>query len=58
VGGSTGHPAIFIVSTDSIGATQSPGEIAARDGGAKFVVEASPTGGPGGPTPKGAVFTA
>jgi uncharacterized protein (TIGR03118 family) len=56
VGGSTGSPAIFIVSTDSIGATQSPGEIAAWNGGPQFVVEASPSGGPGGTTPKGAVF--
>jgi uncharacterized protein (TIGR03118 family) len=44
------------VSTDSIGATQSPGEIAAWSGGATFVVEDSPTGGPGGMTPAGAVF--
>jgi uncharacterized protein (TIGR03118 family) len=56
VGGSTGSPAFFIVATDSIGATQSPGEIAAWDGGPHFVVEASPAGGPAGVTPKGAVF--
>ena len=56
VGGSTGPAAIFIVDSDSIGSTQSPGEIAAWDGGKKFVVEDSPTGGPGGMTPTGAVF--
>ena len=56
VGGSTGSPADFIVSSDSIGATQSPGEIAAWDGGSSFVVEDSPTGGAGGVTPSGAVF--
>jgi uncharacterized protein (TIGR03118 family) len=56
VGGMSGSPAIFIVSSDSIGPTQSPGEIAAWNGGASFVVEDSPTGGPGGTTPSGAVF--
>ena len=56
VGGSTGSAAVFIVDTDSIGSTQSPGEIAAWDGGATFVVEDSPTGGPGGMTPAKAVF--
>ena len=56
VGGPTGNPASFIVDSDSIGATQSPGEIAAWDGGTDFVVEDSPTGGPGGTTPSGAVF--
>ena len=56
VGGTAGSSALFIVDTDSIGASQSPGEIAAWDGGASFVVEASPTGGPGGKTPAGAVF--
>ena len=56
VGGSTGHAAIFIVDSDSIGSTQSPGEIAAWDGGKTFVVEDSPKGGPGGMTPTGAVF--
>jgi uncharacterized protein (TIGR03118 family) len=56
VGGSTGSPADFIVDSDSIGSTQSPGEIAAWDGGAAFVVEDSPTGGPGGTTPAKAVF--
>jgi uncharacterized protein (TIGR03118 family) len=55
VGKST-TPAFFIIDSDSIGSTQSPGEIAAWDGGAKFVVEDSPTGGPGGKTPAGAVF--
>ena len=56
VGGSSGMPADFIVATDSIGSHQSPGEIAAWDGGATFVVEDSPTGGPGGTTPSNAVF--
>jgi uncharacterized protein (TIGR03118 family) len=56
VGGASGSPAIFIVDSDSIGSTQSPGEIAAWNGGASFVVEDSPTGGPGGKTPAGAVF--
>jgi len=56
VGGPNGQPADFVVSTDSIGSTQSPGEIAAWDGGSSFIVEDSPTGGPGGTTPSGAVF--
>jgi uncharacterized protein (TIGR03118 family) len=56
VGGAGGSPAIFIADSDSIGSTQSPGQIEAWDGGATFVVEDSPTGGPGGTTPKGAVF--
>jgi uncharacterized protein (TIGR03118 family) len=56
VGGTSGGSSIFIVDTDSIGSTQSPGEIAAWDGGSTFVVEDSPTGGPGGTTPAGAVF--
>jgi uncharacterized protein (TIGR03118 family) len=56
VGGSSGTAADFIVATDSIGSKQSPGEIAAWNGGAKFVVEDSPTGGPGGKTPSKAVF--
>jgi uncharacterized protein (TIGR03118 family) len=56
VGGASGKPAIFIVDSDSIGSTQSPGLIAAWNGGTKFTVEASPTGGPGGMTPAGAVF--
>jgi uncharacterized protein (TIGR03118 family) len=56
VGGSSGMPADFIVATDSIGSEQSPGEIAAWDGGASFVVEDSPTGGAGGMTPSNAVF--
>jgi len=51
-----GIPASFIVSTDSIGHSQSPGEIAAWNGGTSFVVEDSPTGGPGGKTRPGAVF--
>jgi uncharacterized protein (TIGR03118 family) len=55
-GGPSGPSAIFIVNSDSIGPTQSPGEIAAWDGGSSFVVEDSPTGGPGGTTPAGAVF--
>ena len=56
VGGATGTSAHFIVDTDSIGANQSPGEIAAWNGGASFVVEDSPTGGAGGTTPARAVF--
>jgi uncharacterized protein (TIGR03118 family) len=56
VGGASGNPAIFIVDSDSIGATQSPGEIAAWDGVGSFVVEDSPKGGPGGKTPAGGVF--
>jgi uncharacterized protein (TIGR03118 family) len=56
VGGASGSAAIFIVDSDSVGSTQSPGRIEAWNGGAKFVVEDSPTGGPGGMTPKGAVF--
>jgi len=56
VGGSTGSPAVFILATDSIGSTQSPGEIAAWNGGATFVAEDTPTGGPGGKTTAGAVF--
>lgn len=56
VGGVGGPTAAFIVATDSIGAAQSPGEIAAWYGGSSFVVEDSPTGGPGGTTPTGAVF--
>ncbi len=56
VGGTSGPPAFFIVSSDSIGPTQSPGAIAAWSGGTSFVVEDSPTGGPGGTTPSGAVF--
>jgi len=56
VGGSGGGSAVFIVASDSIGTAQSPGEIAAWAGGSSFVVEDSPTGGPGGTTPVGAVF--
>ena len=56
VGGKSGMPADFIVDTDSIGKSQSPGEIAAWDGGASFVVEDSPKGGAGGKTPARAVF--
>ncbi|HEX4062198.1 MAG TPA: TIGR03118 family protein [Streptosporangiaceae bacterium] len=56
VGGASGSAAAFIVDSDSIGKTQSPGEIAAWNGGAKFTVEDSPTGGPGGMTPANAVF--
>jgi uncharacterized protein (TIGR03118 family) len=48
--------AFFIVDSDSVGATQSPGEIAAWDGGAAFVVEDSAKGGPGGKIPAHAVF--
>lgn len=56
VGGRKGSPAIFIVDSDSVGAKQSPGQIEAWNGGAKFVVEDKPSGGAGGKTPKGAVF--
>ncbi len=56
VGGTSGSPSLFIVDSDSIGSTQSPGEIAAWNGGSSFTVEDSPTGGPGGTTPTGAVF--
>ncbi len=56
VGGPSGSSATFIVDSDSIGAKQSPGEISAWDGGASFVVEASPKGGPAGKTPAKAVF--
>jgi uncharacterized protein (TIGR03118 family) len=56
VGSTTGPAAIFIVDSDSIGANQSPGEISAWDGGASFVTETSPKGGPGGKTPAKAVF--
>ncbi len=56
VGGTSGSPSLFIVDSDSIGSTQSPGEIAAWNSGSSFVVEDSPTGGPGGMTPTGAVF--
>jgi uncharacterized protein (TIGR03118 family) len=56
VGGKAGGAALFIVDTDSVGKTQSPGEIAAWNGGAKFVVEDSRAGGAGGKTPAHAVF--
>ena len=56
VGGATGSPAVFIVDTGSLGSARPSGEIAAWNGGTKFVVEDSPTGGPGGTTPKGAAF--
>jgi uncharacterized protein (TIGR03118 family) len=56
VGGAAGSPAVFIVASDSVGATQSPGEIAAWNGGASFAVEDSAKGGPGGKIPAGAVF--
>jgi uncharacterized protein (TIGR03118 family) len=56
VGGSSGSAADFIVDSDSIGTAQSPGEIAAWNGGAKFTVEDSPAGGAGGKTPAKAVF--
>ena len=56
VGGSHGSPAVFIVDTDSLASTKPSGEIAAWNGGPQFVVEDSPTGGPGGTTPKGAAF--
>ena len=56
VGGASGMPAVFIIDSDSIGSNQSPGLIAAWNGGTKFTTEVSPTGGPGGKTPAGAVF--
>jgi uncharacterized protein (TIGR03118 family) len=56
VGGKSGMAADFIVDTDSVGAHQSPGEIAAWNGGAKFVVEDSARGGAGGKIPAHAVF--
>ena len=56
VGGPGGSPAVFIVDTDSTGKTQSPGQIEAWNGGAAFVVETSPKGGPGGKTPAKAIF--
>jgi uncharacterized protein (TIGR03118 family) len=56
VGGSKGMPAAFIIDSDSTGSTQSPGQIEAWNGGAKFVVEDSPAGGAGGKTPANAVF--
>ena len=51
-----GLAADFIVATDSTGSKQSPGQIEAWNGGAKFVVEDSPKGGAGGKTPAKAVF--
>jgi uncharacterized protein (TIGR03118 family) len=56
VGGASGSAANFIVDSDSVGATQSPGEIAAWNGGAQFTVEDSAAGGAGGKIPAGAVF--
>jgi uncharacterized protein (TIGR03118 family) len=56
VGGSKGMSADFIVDSDSVGASQSPGEIAAWDGGASFVVEDSAKGGAAGKIPAHAVF--
>ena len=56
VGGATGASASFIVDTNATGKVQSPGEIAAWNGGAAFVVEDSATGGAGGKTPANAVF--
>lgn len=56
VGGSGGTSAIFIVDTDATGATGATGQIEAWNGGAKFVVEDSAKGGPGGKIPAGAIF--
>jgi uncharacterized protein (TIGR03118 family) len=56
VGGSSGSPAAFVVSSDSVGSKQSPGQIEAWNGGSKFVVEDSPKGAAGGTTPANAVF--
>jgi uncharacterized protein (TIGR03118 family) len=54
VGG--GAAAAFIVDSDSVGSKQSPGEIAAWNGGVKFVVEDSAAGGAAGKIPAKAVF--
>jgi len=51
-----GAAAAFIVATDSVGSKQSPGEIAAWNGGTKFVVEDSAAGGAAGKIPAKAVF--
>jgi uncharacterized protein (TIGR03118 family) len=56
VGGLTGSPAGFIICSDSVGSTQSPGQIEAWNGGSAFVVEDSPKGAVGGKTPARAVF--
>jgi uncharacterized protein (TIGR03118 family) len=56
VGGSSGGPADFIVSTEAVGAQGPAGEIQAWNGQAAFVTEDSPTGGPGGMTKPGALF--
>jgi uncharacterized protein (TIGR03118 family) len=56
VGGKSGAAAVFIVDTDSVGKHQSPGEIAAWNGGASFVVEDSAHGGAGGKIPARAVL--
>ncbi|HEY3735583.1 MAG TPA: TIGR03118 family protein [Streptosporangiaceae bacterium] len=56
VGGASGNPAVFIIDSDSVGSTQSPGEIAAWNGGAAFTVEDNAAGAVGGKIPAGAVF--
>ena len=56
VGGQSGAAADFIVDSDSVGAHQSPGEIAAWNGGASFVVEDNAHGAVGGKIPAHAVF--
>jgi uncharacterized protein (TIGR03118 family) len=55
VGGPTGSAAAFIVDSDGIGTAPSA-EIAAWNGGSKFTVEDSPTGGAGGKTPARAIL--
>jgi uncharacterized protein (TIGR03118 family) len=57
VGGSTGSPADFIVATSAAGPMGPAGEIEAWSGQSTFVVEDSPTGGPGGMTPPGSLYT-
>ena len=56
VGSSTGSPANFIVATDSIGSTQSPGEIAGLEWGRHVRRRGQPHGRAGGQDPAGAVF--
>jgi uncharacterized protein (TIGR03118 family) len=57
VGGSTGSPADFIVATAPAGASGPTAEIEAWNGQGSFVVEDSPSGGAGGMTPPGSLYT-
>jgi uncharacterized protein (TIGR03118 family) len=57
VGGNTGSPADFIVATDPVGAMGPAAEIQAWNGQSSFVVEDSPSGGAGGMTPAGSLYT-